>query len=157
MPGTSAIETSGTTSSADLRVGAGGVWQPPANAAGCTGLSYAFEVFPYVGSVSPSESVRFSVSSSSSSSSGRENAKECSCESHPERLAVASKEANEKMNEISFTFIEMLVFGCIDASDSENWRIFQHVSRYTRFTDFCTAPTSIYQQKKVVQNFQNKI
>ena len=32
-----------------------------------------------------------------------------------------------------------LVLLCIDASDDESWRIFQHFSRSTRFAFFCTA------------------
>ena len=35
-----------------------------------------------------------------------------------------------------------LVIGCIDTSDSESRRIFQHLSRSTRFTFLCTAPNS---------------
>ena len=35
-----------------------------------------------------------------------------------------------------------LVLSCIDASDSESRRIFQHFSRSTRFACLCTAPDS---------------
>ena len=35
-----------------------------------------------------------------------------------------------------------LVLSCIDASDSESRRIFQHFSRSTRFASLCTAPNS---------------
>ena len=39
-----------------------------------------------------------------------------------------------------------LVLGCIDASDSESRRIFQHFSRSTRFSILRTAPNSKSQQ-----------
>ena len=40
-----------------------------------------------------------------------------------------------------------LVRGCIDTSDSEKRRIFQHFSRPTRFALFCTAPNLEIQLK----------
>ena len=41
-----------------------------------------------------------------------------------------------------------LVLSCIDVSDSESRRIFQHFSKSTRSAFFCTAPNS-----KISQNF----
>ncbi len=37
-----------------------------------------------------------------------------------------------------------LVLFCIDTSDSESRRIFQHFSRSTRLLDLCTAPVQIF-------------
>ena len=37
-----------------------------------------------------------------------------------------------------------LVLFCIDTSDSESWRIFQHFSRSTRLSHLCTAPVMIF-------------
>ena len=45
---------------------------------------------------------------------------------------------------------ERLVLGCIDASDSENWRIFQHYFfEIHKISDFCTAQTSKFKQQLV--------
>ena len=48
--------------------------------------------------------------------------------------------------------------GCIDASDSESRLIFQHFSRSTRLTYFCTAPNSTIQLKfvKLFMKFKNE-
>ena len=45
-----------------------------------------------------------------------------------------------------------LVLGCIEASDSESRRIFQHFSRSTRFSPLRTALNPKFQQK-TCQNF----
>ena len=42
---------------------------------------------------------------------------------------------------------ERLVLGCIDSYDSESRRIFQDLSRSTRFQFLCTAQTSKFQGK----------
>ena len=43
--------------------------------------------------------------------------------------------------------LERLVLSCIDADFCNQIVIFQHFSRSTRFTNFCTAQNSIFQQK----------
>ena len=40
--------------------------------------------------------------------------------------------------------LSRLVLFCIDTSDSEKWRIFQHFSRSTRLAFLCTGPILIF-------------
>ena len=50
------------------------------------------------------------------------------------------------------TNFRRLVLCCIDSYDSESRRILQHFSKSTRFSYFCTAQISKFQQK-IRQNF----
>ena len=43
-----------------------------------------------------------------------------------------------------FDNFRRLVLGCIEADFCEQWRIFSHFSRSTRFTHFCAAPNLIF-------------
>ena len=51
--------------------------------------------------------------------------------------------------------LERLVLGCIDADFCVQILIFQHFSRSTRFTYFCTARISKFRQK-IVTDFRNE-
>ena len=50
-----------------------------------------------------------------------------------------------------------LVLSRMDSYDSESRRIFQHFSRSTRFTRFCTAQISKFEQKVVRDFGQNEV
>ena len=62
-------------------------------------------------------------------------------------LVNSNARTREKAKEISKSRIPNfpgLVLFCIDTSDSESRRIFQHFSRSTRLSHLCTAPVLIF-------------
>ena len=66
----------------------------------------------------------------------------------PRDLDGGGKEMIEKMKWNTSNF-EGLVLGCMDSYDSNQILILQHFSRSTRFSYFCTAQISKFQQKIV--------
>ena len=66
----------------------------------------------------------------------------------PPYSRLPTKEMIEKMKWNTSNF-EGLVLGCMDSYDSNQILILQHFSRSTRFSYFCTAQISKFQQKIV--------
>ena len=54
-------------------------------------------------------------------------------------MAVSLTGAGGPGSGVGWANFRGLVLGCIDASDSESWLIFQHFSRSTRFAFLCIA------------------